>query len=423
MRRALVMACIWVWTALPAWAATYYVSAGGTNHSCSQATNPSTRRNSINAGIACLSSGDTLIIGDGRYRELVSDVPPAAVAPPLGTGRAALPNGTAGAYTILKAEHRRQAILTVTPQGDWLAPIELSENAHHIRFEGLVIDGQNHTTNGIAGSTHPTTLHALQFVDLQIQNILYMGVQMGGQNHQFINVDMKNIARTVDGETTCPREGYCHPYYIGGSGHVMDGGTYTNVDGWVYHQGQGPGGHVFKNSTIDTATTIANCHNSTVFNVTAKNLSWGVSMGGGCAFVHNTVTLRTRGKPGTFIYQNAGSPNLIKNNLLFNFANNPSEWDYIYIEDGQGQNLLRRGPHPNISGNVCDYRQNGCTYAPPSSCFVRDAAGGDFALCSNSPAISAGVNDASMAPFTPDQAGVARPPSGPRDAGAARKRR
>ena len=427
MRR--LLACLTtlllVSTPVCTWAATYYAGEGGKNaHSCSAAQTRTTRKLHVNAAIACLQGGDTLIVTDGTYPERLSNVA-------IHAGVQAIPNGTASALTTIQAENKHGAVFNPVAHGGYDSVVEWMDPApHHIRLEGLVLDGRNNTLGvGISGLTNPTEMHSMQVVDVRIQYIRDHGVQHGGQNHHYLNVDMEYIGQRPDGTSTCGVCGdpptctvptpyhLCHSYYLGGSGWVIDGGTHKHIDGWVYHQGTGPGGHVFKNGTIENAWKVANCHNSTIYNVTARNLAGAVTMGRGCVLVHNTFTSHTRGAPGTFIHQNAGSPNVVKNNLLFAFAVEPV-YGYIFIEDGSGNNILDSGGHPNIEGNVCDYNQNGCLFASPSSCFVQNASGGDLRLCANSPAIGAGVADADIAFATPDKAGVPRPQGAPRDVGA-----
>lgn len=78
--------------ALPSWAgaAEYWVATNGSNsNSCASAQNPSTPKLTIAAGVACLASGDTLIIKAGTYTAQEITNPPA---------------GTASAYTIIKGD-------------------------------------------------------------------------------------------------------------------------------------------------------------------------------------------------------------------------------------------------------------------------------------------------------------------------------
>ena len=71
-------------------AAEYYVGKTGSDgNSCAQTLNPSTPKLTIAAGMACLSSGDTLTVRAGTY-----------VESELGNQ---MPNGTAGNYTTIRA--------------------------------------------------------------------------------------------------------------------------------------------------------------------------------------------------------------------------------------------------------------------------------------------------------------------------------
>src|SRR5262245_40740721 len=84
--------------------ATYYVAPNGNNNTpCPSAQSASTPRQSITAGIGCLHSGDTLIVGSGTYVEKVNGN--------------SIPNGTSNAPTVIRAAVQRQAILKPTNAG------------------------------------------------------------------------------------------------------------------------------------------------------------------------------------------------------------------------------------------------------------------------------------------------------------------
>jgi parallel beta-helix repeat protein len=79
--------------------ATRYVSkSGNDSYNCSQAQSPSTAKLTIAAGIACMSGGDTLIIGDGVYAEHIQNL---------------IPGGYPGAPTIIQAANA--GAVTVRP--------------------------------------------------------------------------------------------------------------------------------------------------------------------------------------------------------------------------------------------------------------------------------------------------------------------
>ena len=88
--------------------ATYYVSPQGSPmHTCQQATSPSTPRQTVNQGLACLAGGDTLMLGDGVYHEQIADVAgdetPNTIRPPSGLSWSQ--------PTTIKAANPRKAIL------------------------------------------------------------------------------------------------------------------------------------------------------------------------------------------------------------------------------------------------------------------------------------------------------------------------
>ena len=82
---------------LSAQAATIYVRPQGNDATpCAQAQNAQTPRRTLNAGIACLSGGDTLIVGGGTYDEVIGTIgmgAPAGIPGGLSPGAA---HGAAG---------------------------------------------------------------------------------------------------------------------------------------------------------------------------------------------------------------------------------------------------------------------------------------------------------------------------------------
>ncbi len=87
--------------------ATYYVATTGSDStSCANAQSQSTPKLTINAGIGCLSSGDTLIVKAGIYNEIIPDN---------------IPSGTAGTPTTVKSEGRGIGV-TLRLMGLYLMP-------------------------------------------------------------------------------------------------------------------------------------------------------------------------------------------------------------------------------------------------------------------------------------------------------------
>ena len=81
--------------------ATFYVAKwGDDSNSCEYSQYEGFARLSIDAGIACLSGGDTLIIGDGEYEEQINDT---------------IPSGSYGVPTVIRAANRHGVV--VRPHG------------------------------------------------------------------------------------------------------------------------------------------------------------------------------------------------------------------------------------------------------------------------------------------------------------------
>src|SRR6185295_8802659 len=122
---------IWVLLVLAtlAQAATYWVSKSGSNsNGCTNTTTPQTTgaKLTIAAGIACLSSGDTLDIRGGTYTERIT-------TPPSGGG------SYASATTI--AGYPGETVI-IRPTLSHQGAIDASSISYVI-FQNLQIDGQN----------------------------------------------------------------------------------------------------------------------------------------------------------------------------------------------------------------------------------------------------------------------------------------
>jgi parallel beta-helix repeat protein len=113
-----------VW-AVPAQAATYYARPGGSDASCSAATNPATPRNSAVKGASCLSAGDTLVLGGGTYAEVLDQ---------------AIPSGTAGSRTIVKNAPGEKPVLRPSGTGSSQPAVITIWAQHYITIDGLTID-------------------------------------------------------------------------------------------------------------------------------------------------------------------------------------------------------------------------------------------------------------------------------------------
>lgn len=98
----------------------------GESYSATVIVGPGQRYTTLRAGIAAMSGGDTLIIKRGTYQE------------PL----ASIPNGTAKAYTIIKAETDGGPIVTGT--------LQLTHTNSYVQIEGIKFSSTKH--NSVLGN-------------------------------------------------------------------------------------------------------------------------------------------------------------------------------------------------------------------------------------------------------------------------------
>lgn len=110
-------------------AATYFVSPSGNGTTCNEIS-----RCALPTGLAKLTPGDTLILGDGVYNQRITNVA----------------SGSEGAYTIIRAENDGAAIIsdgsTTTSSGGVIQVYGM----HHVQWEGLRI--QSTSDPAIAGN-------------------------------------------------------------------------------------------------------------------------------------------------------------------------------------------------------------------------------------------------------------------------------
>jgi hypothetical protein len=114
---------------MAAHAATYHVHKSGNNsNSCAtaQSTTPSNAKLTIMGGIACLNSGDTLLVASGTYSELITN-PPAG----LSTSQP----------TTVKVQPGQSVTIVSPGRGDLGHVVDIYTD--YIVFDGFTIDAQS----------------------------------------------------------------------------------------------------------------------------------------------------------------------------------------------------------------------------------------------------------------------------------------
>jgi Right handed beta helix region len=159
-------------------AATYYVAkTGSNNNTCSQAQNGATPKLTINAAMACMSGGDTVLIGAGTYVEMINN----------GQGTN-IPSGTSTARTTIKAKDGfGSVIIKPTAQPAALGIV----NRHWILVQDLVVDSINqgpdqHHAVALSSNTFTDTTN-VELRNVEARNAGGAGFQMQGGFHKCIN--------------------------------------------------------------------------------------------------------------------------------------------------------------------------------------------------------------------------------------------
>jgi hypothetical protein len=375
---------------LSAQAATIYVrSTGNDATSCAQAKNASTPRKTINAGIACLSGGDTLIVGGGTYDECLSD-----------GGTNPIPAGTSwSSATTIKAVPGETVWLKTgsagCPGGAGVLEVDKS-SSQYIIFDGLNIDG----ING-GGYAIGTASNYIRFQNMEVKNTKSTAIKTDGYYNEFLNIDCHN-----NGLNPATAAG-AHCFYISGWYNLIDhakihnnncNGVQFSMEGGTVLYNTIQNSEVYKNGCMG----IVAYPNSYVYNNLVYNNGTGGIQFGSSTKVHYNIVYQN-GEIGLWPW---GSNQEMKNNIVLGHR-----WDILK----QGTGTV------DFASNICTAvgvpDTIGCTMAASPATVFKDISVQDFHLRAGSPAIGAGV-PLSIPGLNVDKDGVQRPATGPVDVGA-----
>ena len=375
---------------------TYYVSKTGNNGNGLSLANAKT---TIAAGLALLSSGDTLLINDGTYTEGIFDTIPAGIS--------------ASQETLIQAINSNLVIVNgVNAFGN----IVTIFNKNYIRLKDIIFDGANATDDYLVtfrttGTTGDPGCHFCVIEGGKIRNFTATNAQSGiflanaNSFCEMINIEVYNIS------SPSPFGNGTHGIYIRGTDHIVRNCIIRDNSYWGIHQYEDntETSHrcVFKNNKVygnKSGIRIGDGNDNIAFNnliydnnnnfiPSSDHPGIVISNGSRNHVYNNTIYGHNTWSILIFLGSGAVVDPIIRNNILFANAN-----DDIATFGGSPTNLVE---DHNLKGT--------------NPLFV-DETNKDFHLTSSSPAINAGFNLAGIVDF--DYDGIVRPQTSIWDIGA-----
>lgn len=372
-------------------ATTYYVATTGdnVNNDCTDAQSPSTPKQTVNAGVGCLSGGDTLIVASGNYAETVST---------------AIPSGSGGAPTIVQAASVGGAVFQ--PGCGFCTVFDISNS--YITVMGFVFDGQGSSKGQaivLRNSAGNVTITSNEFKDWLGANnssgTLGMMLATNGSGNVIRGNSFHDLGNNdVDGQcSSC----YTYAIYLPTSGVLIENNTFYNISGYAIH--------MYSSGAATDNNVIRTNH---FYDVGTILIAYGTSSTGN--LVYNNLLERV----GTTVYpyDSAGIRVHRDSNEIYNNT----------IVDGGGDCILLDGDSNTVRNNICygnssdnindggsgNTKTNNLLGTNPQ--FV-NAGSGDYRLNpANSPAIDAGYD--TSATVKVDRDGWPRPQGSAVDQGA-----
>jgi Concanavalin A-like lectin/glucanases superfamily/Right handed beta helix region len=426
LRRALLvgLALLGGWMAVPAWGGlcpqtTYYVATTGNDgNSCCAATNATTAKRTINAGLACLSAGETLLVKSGTYPECIR--------------RYVVPSGSAGAPTTVKSEVQYGAVLR--PSGgsclDLGAVVVIFMNVHDIVFDGFTVDmsgisgvvygvmlTDDEDENCVGHPPNPNMAYRVTIKNNDIGNLQSCG-GVGGAGISVAGFcdaasNPGNLIQNNKIHDLCVGEVPGHPgsqgLYLYSNNNMVEGNEIYNINGeggeqWTQYANSFPLNNTYRNNTFH------------------DNLSRGflLSSGDGHKFYNNILYRNGTGPAAD--YDSAA----LKVGGYGHATTNVHVYNNTFYDNGRCITVAE--PGQTVQNNICYLPRTGdyiVEDAGPNTVdhnlftdpFFLNIAGADFHLTTGSTnAINAGVSPTSY--FTTDKDGNTRTASLPYDIGA-----
>lgn len=349
---------------------TYYVAKTGTDsNSCTQARSQSAPKLTINAGIACLASGDTLTIKAGIYNENVITHSIQSIA-----------SGTPGAYTTIKAETRGTVIMTA-PSSAYCA-FDINHDESYIMIDGIVLDGSNNNANSgfCANWGDGTVSHHIRLQYVESKNFRQQGMATGGGDVlEVLYSSSHHNGKDCTGWALGP--GHCHGIYLGTPNAVIEDSEFYNNEGFGIHLYSEPA----RNNNVIVRDNLI--HDNGIGGAAGFKPTYGMILGSGNNIQAYNNTIWNNSGGGILIEYNATNVSAYNNTIYGNGASYPG-----------GCFLIAQASGTIVRNNICWQNPGGIidSSSPPAvissnlmtnPLFV-DAANDNFSLQSGSPAIA-----------------------------------
>lgn len=313
---------------VPAWAATYWVQSGGTNSSCAAASgssNPGLFRNSLTNGVACLSSGDTLVItANAPYSGFINldNVPSGG--------------GSFGTATTIRGEFGSNRPHLNGTINDGCVTSFATRDAWII-VKWLECGGAPGNYLGAGAGMGSRNTRRIRWEENLLAYIDINGFSDGlGSHNEYIRNEVHHIARVLDGcNGTCGSSG--HPLYLNGTNHIVDGNHFHHCrdadDGatsWTCYgihnhfvDGSSDGDWIVRNNKlefVEIGMLLIGAGHQVYNNILANNSVVAIfNSTNGALYYHNTIY----GNAGCAFYQNEGGGTATAtNNIMSNNGNN-----------------------------------------------------------------------------------------------------
>lgn len=380
---------------------TYYVAVTGNDSAAGTEGSP---WRLPHVGLSRCAPGDTVYVRNGTYDDGFNNN---------------VPSGTSWSTKIRIAAYPGETVwLRPTGAGTTGAGNNVYINgtsASYVEFDGINFDNRLMPASGIyIGNASGATVHHLRFQNLELfggDQQAYTNIHIGGTDHEFLNVTVHGGGLPGGCGTECSVYGY----YITGNRILVDRGHIYDVSAY--------GVHIYLSSGTPTGNVIRNCR---IHDITESGtgLVAGILVSGNDNLVYNNLIYgvdlnASPADAGIQIY--TGARNKVWNNTI---ADNNTTG--IKIDPGASSTEVRNnivfgntltafvnnGSGTTSTNNIGPSGASGWTNVNPQ---FANAAGGDYHLNDNSPAIDAG---ATITTVTTDHDGGTRPTGAAYDVGA-----